>query len=273
MHRRVSASLVFVSFAASACFVPPDVKADTSFGTTLASRFVHRGMTLVDRPVLQPKVAAELPTNWGDRVGVMVEASMDLRNNTGDAWFPDGHAGRFTQIEMQGIYRKSFGDVSVAAGVHSYNLPNGTEFRFSGAGGERGGTTEVFLLASATVLEANPYVSLHYDFDEVRGGYYRGGLREDIPVGEKWAVKLDGSLGYVSEAQSAWMYAFDQAGLADLRGEIVLEYVYDPRTRISAGVHGSMIVDDDIDEWFDSLGPDGIDDDPIWFTLGVSWTF
>jgi hypothetical protein len=270
MHRRVVASLALVSFSATACFVPPEAKADTAFGTTFATRFVHRGMTLVDRPVLQPKLAAALPTNWGDRVGVTVEASMDLKNNTGDAWFPDGHAGRFTQIEMQGSYTKTIGDITVSGGVHSYNLPNGTEFRFSNAGGERGGTTEVFATASANVLEANPYVSVHYDFDEVRGGYYRGGLREDIPIAEGWSIALDGSLSYVSEAQSAWMYAFNQSGLADLRGEVVLKYKYDPRTEISLGAHGSLIVDDDIDEWFTALG---IDDDPIWFTLGIAWAF
>jgi hypothetical protein len=223
-------------------------------------------MTLVDNPVVQPKLAVGMPTTWGDRIGVEAEASMDLRNDTGGAWFPDGHAGRFTQIEFQASYQRDLGPLRLRGGVHSYNLPNGLEF----PNGERGGTTEVFVLASAEVLEANPYAIVHYDFDEVRGAYYRAGIAEDIPLGDKLALGLDGSLGYVSEAQASWMYGIGENGLADLRGEIVLKYKYDARTELRAGVHGSMIVDDTLDDWFAELG---IDDDPIWFTAGVAWTF
>lgn len=266
MHRRVVGSLAIVSFTAAGCLVPENQKPDVAFGATLASKFVHRGMTLVDEPVLQPKASIGMPTVHGDRLGVEFEANMDLRNDTGDAWFPDGHAGRFTQIEMQVSYQKQLGDVTLRAGVHSYNLPNGLEFQ----NGERGATTEVFLLASTEILEANPYLLVHYDFDEVRGGYYRGGLSEEIPLGDKLALGLDGSLGYVSEAQGSWMYGFGEAGLADLRGELILKYKYDARTELRAGVHGSMIVDNAIDGWFADLG---IDDDPIWFSLGVGWAF
>jgi hypothetical protein len=275
MHRRVIGSFALISFAAAGCIVPKDQKPTVALGGEFATKFVHRGMTLVDNPVIQPELGVLLPIENGDTIRVRTMANIDLRNDTGDAWFPDGHAGRATQIEAQVGYAKQFGDVSLFAGVHSYNLPNGTEF----VNGERGGTTEVFLVASANVLEATPYFEIHYDYDEVRGAYYRGGISEDIPIGSekepdsqrpRWSIALDGSLGYVSEAQSSWMYGFDQAGLADLRGEIVLRYQFDGRTRLSIGAHGSAIWDDDIDDWFRQLG---IDDDPIWFTAGVQWIF
>jgi hypothetical protein len=266
MQRRALVSLALVSVTATSCIVPEDTKPDVAFGATLATKFVHRGMTLVDNPVLQPELAIEMPTNWGDRIGLAAEASMDLRNDTGGAWFPDGHAGRFTQIEFQGSYERRFGDLAIRGGVHSYNLPNGLEF----PNGERGGTTEAFVRASAEVLEANPYVSVHYDFDEVRGAYYVAGIAEDIPIDEKWSIALDGSIGYVSEAQAAWMYGIGESGFADLRGEIVLKYRCDPRTQLHAGVHGSLIVDDTLDDWFRDLR---IDDDPIWFSFGVAWFF
>jgi hypothetical protein len=266
MQARVLGSLALVSLTAAGCIVPEDTKPDVAFGATLATKFVHRGMTLVDNPVVQPRLAMEVPTNWGDRLGVSAEASMDLRNDTGGAWFPDGHAGRFTQIEFQGSYQRQVGALTLRGGVHSYNLPNGLEF----PNGERGGTTEVFVLATAEVLEANPYVSVHYDFDEVRGAYYRGGISEDIPIGGAFSIGLDGSIGYVSEAQASWMYGIGESGWADLRGEMVLKYRYDARTELRAGAHGSLIVDETIDDWFRDLN---IDDDPIWFTVGVAWSF
>lgn len=266
MHRRTLGPLVLVSIVASGCFVPPDAKPSVNLATTFASRFVHRGMTLVDNPVLQPALAVQLPTKDDGAIRVQVEGSMDLRNDTGGAWFPDGHAGRFTQIEALASYSRRLGPVDLRAGVHNYNLPNGLEF----PNGERGGTSEVFLLASTEVLEATPYLALHYDFDEVRGAYYRGGLSEDIPLGGDFTLSLDGSLGYVSEAQAQWMYGLPESGLADLRGEMALRYRYDDRTSLRASVNGSLIVDSVQDRWFRDLG---IDDDPIWFTIAVTWVF
>lgn len=275
MHRRVVGSLALVSFTAAGCIVPKDAHPTVALGGKFATKFVHRGMTNVDNPVVRPEINVLLPVENGDTIRVRTEAVIELRNDTGDAWFPDGHAGRATQLEAQVGYQRRFGDVTLFAGGHSYNLPNGTEF----VNGERGGTTEVFLIASAEVLEANPYFEIHYDYDEVRGAYYRGGIAEDIPLGSevlegttmpRWSIALDGSLGYVTEAQSSWLYGFDQAGLADLRGEIALRYQFDPRTVLSISVDGSMIVDGDIDDWFQQLG---IDDDPIWFTAGVLWVF
>lgn len=269
MHCRSLAVLALLSIAASGCIVPENERPAVGFGTTFATRFVHRGMTLVDRPVLQPKLGIGMNTVHGDRLDVQVEANMDLRNDTGAAWFPDGHAGRFTQIEMLASWQRQFGEVAVRAGFHSYTLPNGTEFINSNAGSERGGTNELFVLASASVLEANPYVSVHYDYDEVDGAYLRGGIAEDIPIADKLTIGLDGSLGYVSKAQALWMYGIREHGLADLRGEIVLKYRYDARTELRAGVHGSAMLDSQLDDWFAALG---IDDDPIWFSLGVAWT-
>jgi len=268
MHRRFVGSLTLVSLLAAGCFVPENHKPSVAFGSAFATRFVHRGMTLVDRPVLQPKLGIGLDTVHGDRLGVEVEANMDLRNDTGAAWFPDGHAGRFTQIEMVASWQRQFGDVSVRGGLHSYNLPNGIEFINSNAGSERGGTSEVFATASTTVLEATPYLSVHYDFDEVEGIYIRGGLSEDIPLGDRLRVGLDGSLGYVDKEQALWMYGLEENGFADLRGEIILKWQYDTRTELRAGVHGSAILDGTLDDWFQALG---IDDDPIWFTIGVAW--
>jgi hypothetical protein len=272
MHRRTTGSLTIVSLLLTGCFVPENERASVAFAGQYATRFVHRGMTLVDRPVLQPKLGIGLNTVHGDRLGVEVEASMDLHDDTGAAWFPDGHAGRFTQTEFVASWQRQFGDVSVTAGLHNYIQANGIEFFGSNARGERGSTSEVFVRATGSVLEANPYLSLHYDYDEVEGTYVRGGIAEDIPLGnvlENLSLGLDGSLGYVSKEQGLWMYGIEEAGFADLRGEIVAKWQYDKRTQVRAGVHGSLILDRAIEEWFHDIG---IDDDPIWFTIGVAWS-
>ncbi len=270
--RPAVAFLLPIVAGAAGCVVPADARSEVGAGAVLATKFVHRGMTQVDAPVLQPKMVVALPTRSEGRLQFDVEGNMDLRNDTGDAWFPDGHAGRFTQLELLASWQRNYGPLALRAGVHNYVLPNGVEFiTGSPANSERGSTSEAFLIGSVDVLGANPYLSLHYDFDEVRGGYYRGGVQEGIPLGGDWDLSLDGSLGYVSEAQAAWLYGTtSESGLADLRGEALVGWRYDARTKLRAGLHGSMIVDNGLDDWFSFLG---IDSDPIWFSLGVAWTF
>ncbi len=257
--------IVCLSSLLAGCILPKDRHVDVDFGTTLASKFVHRGQTLVNQPVLQPELRITSPTADGGGMRMQVDANMDLRNNTGAAWFPDGHAGRFTQIEFVGAYSRTVGIFDLEAGVHSYNLPNGLEFPL----GERGGTTEVFLRAATHFLEADQYLMAHYDFDEVRGSYLRAGLAEDFDLGGGFSLNLDGSLGYVSEAQAAWMYGLGESGLADLRGTATVEYLVDERTVLSLSLNGSSIVDKTLRRWF--VNDLDFDADPIWISIGVVW--
>ncbi|MCA8949948.1 MAG: hypothetical protein KDE27_10630 [Planctomycetes bacterium] len=250
-----------------ACFVPQDSRPQVDIGATFASKFVHRGMTMVARPVLQPRLDVALPTTVEDgTLLVRTFANMNLENGVGSAWFPQGHAGRFTQIEYIGAWEQKLGAFDVQTGIHSYNVPNGLEF----PNGERGGTTEVFATVSANVLETKPFLSLHYDFDEVRSTYLRGGISEDFELADGLTLNVLGWLGYARAGQSAWMYGIDRTGLADLAGSIELGYVYDERTTFDCGLHGSLIVDSTIQDWFGQLG---IDDSPWWVTLGVNWAF
>ena len=264
MRRRVL-GILCVSVLPSACILPKEEHAKVSLGTTLASKYVHRGQTLVDGPVFQPKLAVTANTVDGGSVRLQAFANMDLRNDTGAAWFPDGHAGRITEMEYVGAYSRSVGGIDLEGGLHSYNLPNGLEF----VNGERGGTSEIFVTASTEVLEARPYASIHYDFDEVGGAYYRGGITESFDLGAGFELVLDGSLGYVSEAQAAWMYGLAESGFADLRGMAELTYLFDERTVLSFSLNGSTIEDSDLRRWF--VNDIRIDADPIWVTLGVVW--
>lgn len=279
MHRRVVGSLCLVSFTFAGCIIPEGAKPTAALSAQLASKWVQRGQTFIDQPVLQPRLAVSAPTVSGDSVKVVGEGAMPLGNDTGKAWFPDGHAGRFAQVDLVGSYQKTIGDVTFEAGVHNYVLPNGKEF----VNTERGTTSEVFVLASANVLDANPYVSMHYDFDQVQDWYFRGGIGETFPLGEKFDISLDGSIGYITNGQAQWLFGADKSGIADLRGLIALNWRYDPRTTFSISLNGSTMLDSGISRWMQqqnqyrigtgqSLGT-GIDPDPVWVTIGGGFQF
>ncbi|MCK5942733.1 MAG: hypothetical protein KAI24_12225 [Planctomycetes bacterium] len=275
MNRRVVGLLSIVSFTATGCIVPEDARPGVSLGGTFATKFVHRGMIQSENGVFQPRLAVSLPTITDDTVTLVARGNMDLNDDNGDAWFPRGHGGRFSEIDFVGTWtHRLTEDVTVQAGLFNYNLPNGLEFATDGQGGpgeERGGTTEMFVRVSANVLEATPYVSWHYDFDEVRAAYYRVGVTETFQINDDWGIVLDGSLGYATSGQSNWLYDLDESGLADLRGKAEVVWRYDPRTTITGGVHGSAMMNSTLDRWFVDVGVP--DDDPIWFSLGVNWTF
>lgn len=275
MNARALIPLSLTCLLATGCIVPEDQSPRVAISSALASKFVHRGMIQSENGVFQPTLNVGLPTESGDVIGLTANANMDLNDDNGDAWFPQGHGGRFSQIDFVGTYTTRIDDVfTVTGGLFNYNLPNGLEFANDGRGGpgeERGATSEVFVRVDADILGANPYFSWHYDFDEVHGAYYRAGLSEQFPINDDWAIVLDGSLGYASAAQADWLYDLAESGLADLRGRAELLWSYDDRTVVTAGVHGSMMVDRTLDDWFVDVGVP--DDDPIWFTLGVTWRF
>jgi hypothetical protein len=277
MNCRVASLLCVVSVTATGCFIPDGAAPSVGIGSVVASKFVHRGMVNVDRPVFQPSLSMSLPTKIeGDSVSITTRGNMDLQNDNGKAWFPNGHAGRFSEIDFIGTYSHQLTEsINIRGGLFSYNLPNGQEFPKnrdgSGPGEERGGTTEVFVVASANVLETTPYLSWHYDFDEVRSAYYRLGITESFEINDQWNVVVDGSLGYAASGQADWLYDLDKSGFADLRGFAKVNYLYDNRTTISAGVHGSTLVNSTLRDWSTNIGE--IDTDPIWFSLGVNWSF
>lgn len=223
-------------------------------------------MTQVNRPVLQGSVAVELPTHGGGALGGTVWGNMELQNDNGRSWFPDGHAGRFTQIDLIANYQHEVGPFLIDGGVHNYNLPNGLEFE----NGERGATSEIFVHISTDLLGTTPYAGWHYDFDEVRSPYGFVGIAEGFELTEDFSLALDGSIAYAGSAQSAWLYGVDTSGFADLRGSVTLAYDYDERTTIEASINGSTIIDSRIGRWFDAIN---IDPEIVWGTIGVSWSF
>ena len=187
MHRRVAGSLALVCLSFTSCIIDPASKPTTTLSTQAMSKWVQRGQTFIDRPVLMPRLAISAPARTGDTIRLVGEGVLPLGKDTGDAWFPDGHQGRFAQIDLIGSYVKTMGDFTFEGGVHNYVLSNGNEF----INGPRGTTSEVFVRASANVLEATPYVAVHYDFDAVQDWYYRAGIAEDFDLGKGFSISLD----------------------------------------------------------------------------------
>ncbi|MCA8959281.1 MAG: hypothetical protein KDC38_02160 [Planctomycetes bacterium] len=257
-------SLVAV-IALSGCILPDEASPRVAATLQGASQYNHRGMVQNEHEVVQAELRVDLPTVDDGNIRIASFGNMDLRNDTGDAWFPNGHGGKFSEVDLMAAYGRRIGALSATVGATSYILPNGTEF----PNGERGTTTEFFLNLTGEVLGITTEAELHYDWDEVDGYYAKLGARK-IFRRNRLAFELGAHVGYSDDNHSEWTYGLKEAGLADLRGTAKVNFAFDDRTDLFARLGASTILDSDLRDWFDLIG---INENNIWLELGVDWSF
>ncbi len=253
-----------------ACIIAPDAVPIVDVRADLLTQYNHRGMPNVDAPVLQGEMALNLPGLGEDEYDLRAWGNMNLENDTGDAWFPDGHGGQFTESDLVGSYSRPLGEFDLTAGIFYYGIADGAEFATGPAFGPRGPTAEVFASLSREVLGCLPNLTIHYDFDEVEDFYIEGGVLKSLSLSERFGLDLAVNLGWSGADESLWNYGLDEAGFADLRGTAGLSYFLDDRTTLRALLAASTMVDSDLSDWFDVIG---IDPENVWAGLGVTWTF
>jgi hypothetical protein len=269
-QRALLAALAAASLPA--CIVAPQATPLVDISADVLSQYNHRGMPQNDEGVLQGELAVNLPgRGQADAWDFRVWGNMDLQDDTGDAWFPDGHGTEVTEVDVVGSYSRPVGGFDVTVGVFHYGLANGSEFAGLPSLGGRGPTTEVFANVSREVVGGVlPRLTLHYDFDEVEDAYVEAGAQKVFRLNEKMDLSVDLNLAWSSEDASLWTYGLAQSGLADLRAEVELSYFLDDRTTLRGLLGASTILDSDIQDWFELVG---IESDNVWLGIGVTWSF
>lgn len=264
------ALVVVVCVVLSGCVVRPGTQPRVAGEATLLTQFMHRGMVQNERGSFQTGGRIDMETKLGGDLSFSAIGNMDLKNDTGDAWFPDGHAGRFTSVELQAWYTRRVGRLFFSAGIAPYLLPNGTEFIATAAGSERGETKELFVSVEAQLRNYVPSFTIHYDFDEAEGFYVETGVARNFPINRRLRAEARVHGSYSDEDHSLWTYGLDESGFADFGASGALFFLWDESTEVRFSMATSTIVDSGLDEWFDLVG---IDSDNIWFSLGILWSY
>lgn len=263
--KRLQLLVLLPCLLAPGCFVARRQPLGFRFGAEAATRYVRRGVVQNARGVVQSELDVTLPTVDGGQVDVDVWGNLDLRGDTGDAWLPDGHAGRFSQIDLTGSWSRSFERGDLTLGWRSYTVANGPEFPV----GPRSGTAELFATVGHDWRGYYPTVTLFYDYDAVGDVYVNGRVvrwfRFDDP---RLAGEASVSLGLSGADHSEWAYGAASAGFADLRASFDLHYVYDEITTYRFFVAGSTLVDGDLRDGVEALG---IEPSNVWAGVGVVW--
>lgn len=262
-----------LALTAAGCIVPDDAQPVVTAGVDVASHFVHRGMVQNENGVVQPEASVFIPAKRDGTIIARAWANMDMSNDTGDAWLPDGHAGRFSEIDLNLLFAQRFDNGAlVTGGFVKYALPNGLEFPI----GERGETNEFLLEGiyplSERFFSLQPSLELHYDFDEVDGWYVKAGVARSFDLSQRMGLSTRLGLGWMDGEQVFWHYGLPDGtrGLADATARVEATYRLRPGVDAKAFLAYSTIVDGELRDWFDLIG---IEQDHVYGGLGISMQF
>lgn len=282
MRRTQAVVWGFVVWGLSGC-VGPDTRPVLDGEVGLATHQIHRGMVQNERGVARGNVTTTIPlTLQGADQGDLrfdVRGHLDLQDDTGDAWLPDGHGGEFGEVDLSLEYFRPVGPVDVTAGITQYVLPNGEELDEDVLllRDERGTTTELFTSVSAPVLANTPLsftpsFIIHYDIDEAEGFYLRGGIEKAFVI-RRFTITASIGLGYSEDKHSDWNYGTLRTdaddGFADLEGIVRVDYDLNETYSVFAGLGGVTLIDTDIRDWIDDNSE--IETENIWGFAGVSF--
>ncbi len=200
------------------------------FDVTFNSKYVWRGMLLVDDWVAQPSVNVGV-----GNFALNVWGNYELTDET-------GHDKKFTEIDLTASYTFELGKFSIPVGVIHYVFPN-TEFN---------ATTEVFAGVSYDWI-VSPSVTIYHDLDQAAGGNYVNlaasysysipGLPKDMSM----SLDLGAGVSYATSDYNNFYYGVDEAAWTDWSAKLALPIGFmDGMFTVTPGVSYTALVDSKI---------------------------
>lgn len=173
----------------------PDVTA--TFDATFNSKYVWRGMLLVDDPVMQPSVTVGVG-NFS--VNVWGDYNFTDINDKQHEW---------DEIDITLDYTIPIADFSIPVGLINYTFPDG------GAD-----TTELYLGVAYNWI-VTPSVTAYYDIDQVAGGFYiKGALDYSLELPEvikmvTSSFDIGASIGWGNNEYDKVYFSVDESHFSD----------------------------------------------------------
>ena len=168
------------------------------------SSYVWRGLSLTNKPVLQPDLYVTFPAgNASVTVGGWANIDLGKYDDPDDDISESGGLSSFNFAEFDPWAEISFplGEkLTLTGGVTAYIYPNdaGLTSDFN--------TVEIYGKAALDVL-LSPKLAVWYDVDKIDGAYIEGSVSHTLQLGEKVGLAL-GALAGFSEGQDADLDAF-----------------------------------------------------------------
>jgi hypothetical protein len=173
---------------------PVRVQAQATFGVDLDlfSSYVWRGLSLTNKPVLEPGLWVSFPAgNASITAGGWANIDIGQYDDASDI-SESGGTSAFNLAEFDPYAEVSFpvGNATLTGGVTGYIYPNddpGLTSDFN--------TWELYGKAGLDVL-LSPELSIYYDIDKIKGAYIEGNLSHSLPASEQVSIDLGATAGF-----------------------------------------------------------------------------
>jgi uncharacterized protein Gcw-chp len=183
---------VLVAAGASLYAVAGYAQAEIGADVGLFSSYVWRGLSLTNKPVMQPAVWASIPAG-GASITLGLWSTIDLGkyDDPNDDISESGGSSSFNLAEYDPYGEVAFtvGKATLTGGVTAYIYPNDVGFT------KALNTVEVYGKAALDV-PLSPFLNIYYDVDKVDGAYIEGGVGHSFGASEKVSIDLGATAGF-----------------------------------------------------------------------------
>lgn len=214
-------SIVLPVAFASAFAAAQDPKVEFTFDSTLYSKYVWRGINLVNGPVLQPSLTAAY---GGWSLNLWGNLELDDTNDYG-VGFGSGK-GQFTEVDTTLAFGAEAGEWNWSAGYIRYDFPN-TPFAQ---------TSEVFATATHA-SEWSPTIKAFIDVEAAKCSSAQFGVSKAWAAGDG-EVKFSTGLGYGDSKYCSYYLGSGKSGLTDFNAGLTYTKAVGPNA--SLNVYGSF---------------------------------
>jgi hypothetical protein len=181
------------------CAMPARAQTEVGADVAVFSSYVWRGLSLTNKPVLQPAVYLSIPVGsasitlggWSNiDIGKYDNLAKDKSESGGSSAF------NFAEFDPYGEVSFTLGKATLTGGVTAYIYPNSaTAPNDFGLITKEFNTVEIYGKGSLDV-PLSPSVSIYYDVDKIKGAYIEAGVSHSFPASEKVSVNLGALAGF-----------------------------------------------------------------------------
>jgi uncharacterized protein Gcw-chp len=192
MQPAIVVRAVLVAAGASLYAVAGYAQAEIGADVGLFSSYVWRGLSLTNKPVMQPAVWASIPAgNASITLGVWSTIDLGKYDDPDNDFSESGGTSSFNFAEYDPYAEVGFtvGKATLTGGVTAYRYPNTAGFT------KTVNTVEVYGKAALDAPLA-PFINIYYDVDKVNGAYFEGGISHSLQASEKVSIDLGALAGF-----------------------------------------------------------------------------
>lgn len=178
--------------------IPAQAQTEVGVDLDLFSSYVWRGLSLTNKPVLEPGVYVSIPAgNASITVGGWGNIDLGSYDDPNDD-IAEGGGTSFNLSEFDPYAEVSFpvGKATLTGGVTGYIYPNDEDApNDAGLLTSDANTVEIYGKVGFDA-PLSPELSIYYDVDKIKGAYIEGGVSYSLAASEKVSIDLGALAGF-----------------------------------------------------------------------------